>query len=227
VSANEEASSRRELKRLETRRSISNAALGLTLARGGLETVRPEEIAKAAGVSPRTFHNYFPSREAALGALAGDRAKRIALKLGDRPADEPFATALTEVVAAEYTDGEEPEKESVHKLHSIMAEGCVNVEALRAVMSEEGARPHVLHAMTRLEAELIPVIAKRFGLDPDRDMFPWIVAAAVNGAIRVATEYWLRDDVDAPYTALLREAVATAAALAEQAPPPPPGPVPA
>lgn len=224
-----EVGSLRERKRLETRRSISQATMELAVENGGLQNVSPDDIAERAGVSPRTFHNYFHSREAALGALTGDRGRRVALAFSERPAGEPFADALAEAVVAEYTlDGREPDKASVHKLRAIMADGGYSKEALRKVMAEEGARPHFLESMRQLEEQLIPVIGERLGLDPNEDLLPRIVAAAVSGAVRVATRYWLRDDVDAPYTALLRQAVQTAAALADQPPfpftdQPPPG----
>lgn len=219
-----EAGSRRERKRLETRKCITEAAVQLTLENDGIQNVSPDEIAERAGVSPRTFHNYFHSREAALGALPGDRARRVALAFSERPADEPFGDALAEAIVAEFTLGREPDKASVTKLRSIMQGGGFSKEALRKVMADEGARPHFLESMRQLEEELIPVIAVRLDLDPDHDLLPRIVAAAVNGAVRVATRYWLREDVEEPYTALLREAVRTAAALAEQPrPPSPPG----
>lgn len=211
-----ESGSRRERKRLETRNCISQAALQLTLENDGLQNVSPDEIAERAGVSARTFHNYFHSREAALGALPGDRARRVALAFSERPAEEPFDVALAEAVVAEYTLGHEPEKAGVRKLREIMAEGGYSKEALRRVMDEEGARPHLLESMRQLEEQLTPVIAERLGLDPNEDLLPRIVAAAVNGAVRVATKYWLHEDVDVPYTALLRQAVRTAAALAQQ-----------
>lgn len=220
-----ETGSRRERKRLETRNCISQAALLLTLENGGLQNVSPDEIAERAGVSPRTFHNYFHSREAALGALPGDRARRVALAFSERPAEEPFDVALAEAVVAEYALGHEPDKADVRKLHAIMADGSFTKEALRRVMADEGARPHLLESMRQLEEALTPVIGARLGLDPNQDLLPRIVAAAVNGAVRVATKYWLHEDSDAPYTALLRQAVRTAAALAEQSPLPyPPEP---
>ena len=214
----DEAGSRRERKRLETRNCITQAALQLTLENNGLQNVSPDEIAERAGVSARTFHNYFHSREAALGALPGDRARRVALAFSERPAEEPFDVALAEAVVAEYTLGHEPGKADVRKLRQIVAGGSVSKEALRTVMEEEGARPHLLESMRQLEEQLTPVIAARLGLDPARDLLPRIIAAAVNGAVRVATKYWLREDVQEPYTALLRQAVRTAAALAGQPP---------
>lgn len=231
VSATEkETGSRRERKRLETRNNLSQAALLLAMENDGLEHVTPDEIAERAGVSPRTFHNYFHSREAALGALPGDRARRVALAFRERPAEEPFGIALSEAIVAEYTLGHEPDKGDARKLRAIMSNCTFSKEALRVALAEKAARPHLLETMRELEEQLIPVIAERLGLDPDQDLLPRIIAAAVNGAVRVATENWLRDDVEEPYTALLRQAVRVAAALADQPPdlsldPPPPGPV--
>jgi len=69
----------RERKRRATRRNIQVAVLRLT-AENGLDQVTIEDISRDAGVSPRTFFNYFPSKEASLAgdapfALAGDVAE--------------------------------------------------------------------------------------------------------------------------------------------------------
>ena len=58
----------RERKRVATRQAIQRAVLRLALDRG-LEHVTVEEISRDADISPRTFFNYFVSKEA---AMAGD-----------------------------------------------------------------------------------------------------------------------------------------------------------
>jgi len=55
----------RERKRLATRRAIQLAALRLVKGRG-LDAVTIDDISRDADVSPRTFFNYFESKEAAL-----------------------------------------------------------------------------------------------------------------------------------------------------------------
>lgn len=54
----------RERRRQETARDIQMATLDLAIQRG-LEGVTTEDIAAAAGVSTRTFFNYYPNKEAA------------------------------------------------------------------------------------------------------------------------------------------------------------------
>jgi AcrR family transcriptional regulator len=55
----------RERKRLATRRAIELAVLNLARERG-IDKVTVEDVSRVAGISPRTFFNYFPSKDAAL-----------------------------------------------------------------------------------------------------------------------------------------------------------------
>jgi AcrR family transcriptional regulator len=55
----------RERKRRATRRAIQQAALRIAIE-DGLAAVTVDEISRRADVSPRTFFNYFPSKEQAI-----------------------------------------------------------------------------------------------------------------------------------------------------------------
>lgn len=91
----------RERKRRATRLAIQRAALRVVRERG-LERATVDEIARLADISPRTFFNYFPTKEdAILGdapTLAGEpEADRFVTGRG------PILPALGRVLAAAST----------------------------------------------------------------------------------------------------------------------------
>lgn len=83
------APSRRELNKAATRQAITGAALGLLRANGpGNFTV--EEIADAAGISRRTFFNYFGSTETVLASVTHGFLDTALQQFRLRPANEPI-----------------------------------------------------------------------------------------------------------------------------------------
>ena len=82
-------------------------ALRLAVERG-LGNVTVEDITAEAGVSLRTFGNYFSSKYEAICAIGTDRARRIGATLLARPADEPLWDAIAGALrgAAQAPDGE-------------------------------------------------------------------------------------------------------------------------
>lgn len=75
----------REIKRRETRFALESATIDLVLE-VGLENVTVEQIAERAHVSPRTFFNYFSSKEE---ALLGDAMAELSEELAERFANKP------------------------------------------------------------------------------------------------------------------------------------------
>lgn len=59
-----------------------------------------DDIAEAAGVSRRTFFNYFPSREAALVVSIEEFLDHAADQFLSRPAQEPLVESMYEVLIA-------------------------------------------------------------------------------------------------------------------------------
>jgi AcrR family transcriptional regulator len=92
---------RRDWQKEQTRFDLALAAFELAKAEG-LANVRVPQIAEVVGVSTRTFNNYFSSKEAAIVWPTALRGARLAADLAERPAGEPLADALVEVVAGMY-----------------------------------------------------------------------------------------------------------------------------
>lgn len=80
--------SRRELNKAATRDAIANAALEF-LRIGGLNSFTVDDVAVAAGVSRRTFFNYFSSVEAAVASFTQNYLDQVIVELEARPSDEP------------------------------------------------------------------------------------------------------------------------------------------
>src|SRR6266508_1009639 len=182
----------RERKKLATRQALSVAALRLAVQRG-LEHVRVEDIAAEAGVSPRTFNNYFSSKEEAIVSLGVDRAARIAAGLRDRPASEPLPDALSREFVEQYGGDAEPDREWVARLRVVISSPALRGEYLKTLASTE-----------RLLAE---AIAERTGTDVERDLFPRVLAAAASGAARTALMYWLELGAATTFAPVLQQAI--------------------
>lgn len=164
----------RERKKVHTRTMLSTAALRLAMERG-VANVRVEDIAAEAGMSTRTFNNYFPSKEAAIVGVAALRADHFCAALRARPANEELHDALTAAVLDLFA--EEPDREWIARSQLIRDEP--------ALLAEE--RKSDLHIERTIAAE----IANRTELDPIADLRPRLAAALVVSTIHTAIRYWL------------------------------------
>ncbi|WP_406158931.1 TetR/AcrR family transcriptional regulator [Streptomyces sp. NBC_00882] len=163
----------RERKKQATREALREAALRLAVERGP-DQVRVEDIAEAAGVSPRTYNNYFASREQAIvSAVTADREARIAAAVAALPAGVRLADAVTEAVVEQYTNTGEREH-----------------EALLLITTRTTLRDAFLDTTAGIEPPLTSVIAERLG-DAGAHTAR-VLAASVAAAVRIALESWLR-----------------------------------
>ncbi|ORW93922.1 TetR family transcriptional regulator [Mycobacterium sp. IEC1808] len=193
----------RERKKADTRRALSDAALSLAFERG-LENVTRDEIANLAGVSLRTFNNYFTGKYEALAYRQTERMRRSVAALRQRPAGEPLWTSIAHVVLealeADFGDvyGEENRVPSRQEL----------VEVRKLLMN-----PQVRNALPQdLFDEWLEVIAERTGTDPERDLYPRLVVSVVRAVGDAAAEAYVRADPPVAITDLIRDGFAAVTA---------------
>jgi AcrR family transcriptional regulator len=189
----------RARKKAATRDALSHAAVALAL-REGPDNVRVADIAAAAGVSPRTYNNYFSSVPEAICALAADQARRQGDALRDRPATEPLGEAVANAMLTSRPAAPD-------------ASGPIaGRDFVRMIITTPALRGEFHQAIMARENSLAEAIAERVG-SPPSDLFPRLLAAAYCSAYRVVTRRWL-DDQNADYRALLREALDLIAPMA-------------
>lgn len=183
----------RERKKLAVRRALGSAALRLAIERG-LENVTIEDITAAAGVSVRTFGNYFASKYEAICAIGTDRARRIGAELLARPAREPLWDALVNAMLAHYEGADR-------------APGGRELAGLRLVLTSPPVRGESLKVNSEMQQALAEAIAARTGTSLAEDMYPQVLAGAVIAAAQVAIKRWATADPPVPLAPLLRRAL--------------------
>jgi AcrR family transcriptional regulator len=164
----------RERKKLATRRALCDAALKLALDEG-VTTLTPERIAEEVHVSPRTFRNYFSSKEEAIIAGLQDRAREAADNLRGRPAGEPIWESLRAVLVPSLETGM-----SGHDLMALL--GLIRCH--HALLAEH------LTTFEDLSRRMAEVIAERTGTDVDRDIYPRLLADASGIAVKTSLGLW-------------------------------------
>ncbi|MFE9995592.1 TetR/AcrR family transcriptional regulator [Streptomyces avermitilis] len=169
---------------------IARAAAGLFMA-DGLRATRAEDIARAAGVAPRTFYRYFATKEESLAPLFSAGAHKWAEAVREAPAALSVPDALHHAVVRTLTPG-------VGVSHT-------SLEWVRSLLRLTGTNPALAKVWAEIcqaaDGELAEVLAARPGVVAAPDSPAVRFAAAVAGAaVRVAVESWAAGDApaDAP-----------------------------
>jgi len=195
----------RERKRAQTRHRLEEAAIGLAL-RDGLDKVTIDAISERADVSPRTFFNYFDSKEDAI--------------LGVRPPD-----VTEEILAAHRAryDGATLIESLVGLLIAIMGPSIADSAFRETRMQVVRQNPHLLDGlMTRMAGiteqltAAVRQLAQQHGPAGAQvsDAVAETLLSTCAGGIRAATKQWTTtdselslDDVEKRAVALVREAI--------------------
>jgi AcrR family transcriptional regulator len=184
----------RERKKRATRQALHSAALRLVAERG-FEDVTIEDIAAAADVSPRTFFNYFGSKEDVIVNPDADRVERAKVLLASHTSADEQPLDVIESVFLENL-GEFAERREEWLLR------------LRLVREIPALTPRHLAAYDALERALIDDVVRRTGRDETTDVVPLLVAGAAMSALRAAIASWGAGDGLTPLPDLVREAFA-------------------
>lgn len=140
----------RERKKRQTRQRIHRAALELAIQHGP-DGVTADDIAAAAGISPRTFFNYFDTKDEAFVGGGGRAPETVADDLRARPAGERVVGSLHAIFR--------------HRLQVLLED----VESWRLRRELAARAPELGRAMlgstAQIERRLVEVAVERAGSD--------------------------------------------------------------
>jgi AcrR family transcriptional regulator len=175
-------SSLRERKKLATRRSIRRIAIDL-IAERGFSHVTVEDIAAAAEVSPRTFFNYFASKEAVLFGTDPGRAEETRERLVH---DLPGHSALM-VLRVVLLDQVRKIADEFAELGGDPASWVTRMKAAQADPQLRAAR--AAH-MSEVESGLASALAERLAADQETDPYPLLLASVATAVLRATLTFW-------------------------------------
>lgn len=165
----------RDRQRAQVRADIRRAAFRLFVERG-YDTVTTEEIATAAGVSPRTFFRYVPTKEELLLAPVRHGGAAIVNLLEKRPGTEPPDVALINAIITRTRSFDREDCEE-WRAALLVAPGLLDKATIHTPADKERA---------------ITLVGKRMRTNPDSDMRPGLLIHLAFGAADFAFQQWVR-----------------------------------
>lgn len=194
---------RRDRKKQQTRSALIAAALRLVDERG-LDGVTVEEISAAVDVSPRTFFNYFATKdEAIIGDPLADGAVLRDGLLG-MPAAVPLLSALLLALGP--------------SVEQIQAERDLWLLRMRVIKHNPALLTTLFARGAAAEEAFVAAIAERTG-HPVDSTFPHLVAALTGAAFRTAMMRWAIDGADRRLSDFVQEAFGLLATGLTEPPP--------
>jgi AcrR family transcriptional regulator len=169
----------RERKKRATRLALHSAALRLVAERG-FEAVTIEDIATAAEVSPRTFFNYFGSKEDVIVNPDPDRVERLRLQLRQHAREQSLLTVIEDAMVTILGEVSDRRDEWLMRLQLVR-----EIPALT---------PRYLAAFDAMEQVIAEDASRRTGRDTATDVYPRLVASLSVSTTRTAIAFWGASD---------------------------------
>jgi AcrR family transcriptional regulator len=166
----------RQRKKDETRRRISEVAVGM-FAERGFDRVRVAEIARVAEVSEATVYNYFPTKEDLVYAGMENYEARLLETVRTRAPGTTVLAAFRDFVLQPRGALGAADPESVAQIATIA----------RVIAESSALRTREQELFDRFVHELADLISEERGALPD-DIEPWVVANALMGVNRAMTK---------------------------------------
>ncbi|HTC68587.1 MAG TPA: helix-turn-helix domain-containing protein [Mycobacterium sp.] len=165
----------RDRQRAQIRADISRAAFRLFIERG-YDAVTTEEIATAAGVSPRTLFRHVPTKEELLLAPVRYGGAAIVNLLEQRPAGESPDVALVNAIITRTRSFDEADCEQWREA-LLGAPGLLDKVTIHTPADKERA---------------MKLIAERMRADPHADIRPGLLVQLAFAAADFAFQQWVR-----------------------------------
>ncbi|WP_394436853.1 TetR family transcriptional regulator [Streptomyces sp. SGAir0957] len=185
----------RERKKRATRAALVEAAVRLA-AEHGVEHVTVDAISEAAGVSPRTFFNYFDSRDEVFVMIGAESSARVRRAVLDAPPEHTALQALRDALALELAEVEQ--QQELWQLHADVLRRSPELlsRSLGAHLADEVGLAEVI--AVRIGAGSPLFTDERRTRTPAEDeqrrralgLYPRLLAAVGATACRVAVEHW-------------------------------------
>jgi AcrR family transcriptional regulator len=169
----------RERQRAQIRADISRAAFRLFVERG-YDAVTTEEIAAAAGVSPRTFFRHVPTKEELLLAPVRHGGAAIVNLLEQRPAGESPDVALINAIIARTRSFDEADVEEWRKALLVAPDPLGKLTMITPADKERAAK----------------LVAARMGANPETDIRPGLLVQLAFAAGDYGFQQWVRQSSD-------------------------------
>ncbi len=164
-----------ERKRDLVRDAIADAAWQLFAAEG-YEATTVADIARAAGVSRRTFFRYFSSKEDVVVGTSDALAEDLLAAFARRPPDEPPLAAIQETLRP--------------LVESRLADAPQARAIVRLLRESRTLRRAMLERHARLEERLAALLAERTGADRRKDPTPALLAFVTRALLDTAFNVW-------------------------------------